>query len=160
MLNAVPEQIARALRQMVLKNPNSMPCLVFRKRVNRVSDSNVGGNPGIAGVGVLDSEDEADFSFEELGEAKLLFAGSYMAAEGNIIDSDDGVIYAQDAMMCSVEPVVEGAFEVGKHDMLQVMPGMGFIMPYEVVAQTSPTSIPPYVRKLVVEPRADQVVGI
>ena len=160
MLNAVPQQIARANRQMVIRHPNSMQCVVFRKRVLRTADAEVGGNPVIGGIGVLDSEDEADFTFDELGEARVLFAGTYTAASGNIIDSEDGVIYAEGTMECRIEPVVEGAFEVDKHDRITVMPGMGFLLDYEVVGVTSPTSIPPYVRKFVVEPRQDQTSAL
>lgn len=158
MLNSVPEQVSRAARQVVMFAPNSMHCVVFRKQILRPEGDS--GLLELGGMGVLDSSDEAAYEYIELGEGKILFSGSYTAAPGNVIDSDDGVIYADGVMECRIEPKVEGAFEVDKHDYIQVLPGNGFIMPYEVVGITSPTSIPPYVRKLIVEPRQDERVGI
>lgn len=158
MLSAVPEQVSRAARQMVMFSPNSMHCVVFRKQVLRPKGDS--GLLELGGMGVLDSSDEAAYEYVELGEGKILFSGSYTAAPGNVIDSDDGINYAEGVMECRVEPKVEGAFEVDKNDQIQVLPGNGFVMPYEVVGITSPTSIPPYVRKLIVEPRQDERVGI
>jgi hypothetical protein len=160
MIHAVPEGISRAARQMVMRHPNTMQCVVYRKKVLRESDSEVGGLPTLGGIGVLDSEDETAYEFEELGEGRIIFSGVYGAASGNMNDSGDGVTYAEGAMECRVEPVVEGAFEAKKHDQIQVLPGNGFVIPYEVVGITSPTSIPPYVRKLIVESRQDEQVGI
>ena len=160
MMHAVPENVTRAARQMVLRHPNTMKCLVYRKKVLRESGSNIGGLPTIGGIGVLDSEDEPAYEFEELGEGRIIFSGVYGAASGNMNDSADGVTYAEGAMECRVESLVEGAFEAKKHDQIQVLPGNGFVMPYEIVGITSPTSIPPYVRKLIVESRQDDLVGI
>lgn len=160
MMHSIPTEIDRAARQVVLRAPNSMECVVFRKKLLRTAEDLVGGLPMIAGIGLLDSEDEAEYEYEELGEGRVLFAGNYAAAASNINDSDDGVIYGEGTMLLRVESKVEGAFEVKKHDMLQVMPGNGFVMPYEVVGRTSPTSIPPYVRQWIVEPRQDDQVGI
>jgi hypothetical protein len=145
MIHAVPEGISRAARQMVMRHPNTMQCVVYRKKVLRESDSEVGGLPTLGGIGVLDSEDETAYEFEELGEGRIIFSGVYGATSGNMNDSGDGVTYAEGAMECRVEPVV---------------PGNGFVIPYEVVGITSPTSIPPYVRKLIVECRQDELVGI
>lgn len=160
MLTAVPEQASRAARQVVMHHPNAMACVVFRKKTQRAADTEVGGLPTVGGMGLLDSEDEAAYEFEELGEAKILFSGIYTAAPSNVIDSDDGVIYADGTMEARVEPMVEGAFMVDKHDQIQVLPGMGFVLSYEVVGITSPTSIPPYVRKMLLEPRQDERGGL
>lgn len=160
MLTAVPEQASRAARQVVMFHPNSMNCVVFRKVLLRTADEAVGGVPSIGGMGLLDSEDEAAYEYQEVGEGKILFSGTYTASPGNVIDSDDGITYAEGVMECSVEPKVEGAFLADKNDYIQVLPGNGFVMPYQVVGVTSPTSIPPYVRKLIVEPRQDELHGI
>lgn len=160
MLTAVPEQASRAARQVVIHHPNSIPCVVFRKKALRTAAESIGGLPSVGGMGLLDSEDEAAYEYEELGEGKVLFSGVYSASPGNVIDSDDGVSYAEGVMECRVEPLVEGAFMVDKHDQIQALPGNGFVISYEVVGITSPTSIPPYVRKLLVEPRQDEQVGL
>ncbi|SER36110.1 MULTISPECIES: hypothetical protein [Pseudomonas] len=161
MLTNVPVQVARAQRQMVLRAPNSMECTLLRKKIKRSSEGEaIGGMPLLGGLGVLDSEDEPDYEYEEIGEGRVLFCGIYQAAPGNVVDSGDGVIYAEGAMECLVEPKVEGAFEVKKHDEIMVMPGMGFVLPYEVVGITSVSSIPPYLPRLIVEKRQDSSVGI
>lgn len=160
MLHAVPEQQRRAARQVVLRAPNSMACVVYRKQVLRTADSEVGGLPDMGGIGMLDSEDEPAYDFQELGDAKMRFCGTYVPSSGNVVDSGDGVIYAEGQILVQIEPLTEGAFAIKKHDRVDGLPGNGFVIPYEVVGLIAPGAIPPYLFQYILEPRQDETVGI
>jgi hypothetical protein len=160
MLHAVPEGMRRMARMVVLNGPNSMPCVVYRKEVLRESDTNVGGLPDLGGLGVLDSEDEPAYRFVELGEAMMRPVGDHHPMPSNVVDSRDGVTYAEGPVIMQIEAKVAGAFEIKKHDRIDCLPGLGFVIPYEVVGITAPGAIPPYLFQYVLEPRQDEEVGI
>lgn len=147
-------------RQVVLNGPNSMECVVYRKQVLRTATSSIGGLPDMGGIGVLDSEDEPAYEFVELGEAKMRPVGDHHPLPNNVVDSHDGVIYAEGPIVMQIEPKTAGAFEIKKHDRIDCLPGLGFIIPYEVVGITAPGSIPPYLFQYVLEPRQDEEAGI
>lgn len=167
MLNKVPQQVNRASRNVTLRHPNAMDCTVYRKTVDRVSTDDpeeFAGLPTIGGLGVLDSEDEADYSFEEIGSARILFCGQFQTGGSNWNDADTGIIYPDqpiEAMIeCVLKPEEEGFFTVTKNDMIMVEPGAGIVMPYQAVGETGSVNIPPYTRKFLIQPRADIDVGI
>lgn len=167
MLNNVPTQINRSVRLVTLRHPNAMDCTVWRKQVNRTAAAEpleMGGLPTLGGLGMLDSEDEADFSFVELGDAKIVFAGQFLGEGANWNDAETGLNYPAPPMEalieCLVEPGQPGYFLPDKPDMVSVEPGNGMVVLYEVIGATGSVNIPPYTRKLVLAPRQDQNVGI
>ncbi|APQ14630.1 hypothetical protein BJP27_24600 (plasmid) [Pseudomonas oryzihabitans] len=160
MLHAVPEQQRRMARQVVMRGPNSIPCVVYRKEVLRTAETAVGGLPDMGGLGVLDSEDEPAYRFTELGEGMMRPCGDYHPQTSNVIDSQDGVIYAEGQMLFQIECKTEGAFQIKKHDRIDALPGLGFVIPYEVVGLIAPGSIPPYLFQYILEPRQDETTGI
>lgn len=168
MLNAVPTAINASARIVVLRHPNGMDCTVYTKSVNRVADDappdTIAGLPTLGGLGVLDSEDEADFSYSERGDARIVFDGTYQAAMGNWNRSDTGLTYAEGTIEALIEatanPTDPGYFICEMHDIVMVMPGNGFVLPYEVVDITGSVNIPPYVRKYHLTARADLAHGI
>lgn len=170
MLNSVPVSINANTRQVVLRHPNTMPCTVFRKVVKRVetageldpdsdtpgAPSEMGGMPTLGGMGVLRSEDEADYEYEPLGEARCLFAGPYVPNDMN--ERDDAVL--QQAMQeAQVEPLADPStpeyFVADTSDLVLITPGLGVVLAYDVASVTGQALIPPYVRKLVLNPRDD-----
>lgn len=167
MLTNVPTQINRSARLVTLRHPNAMDCTVWRKKLNRTSaaaPAELGGNPTIGGLGMLDGEDEADFEYEELGDAKIVFAGIYQPVNANWNDSDSGLIYPeppQEALIeCVLEPDDPNYFVVQKPDMVTVEPGGGFVLPYEVLGETGSVHIPPYTRKFIIAARSDSQNGV
>ena len=170
MLNNVPITVNKLARQVTLRHPNAMDCLVFRKVILRQSPDSIAGLPTIGGIGVLDSEDEADYEFQQLGpdtpeaNARIVFTGQYLGVTGNVTDDDASTIYAEAPLEALVECVLDPAhplfFVVDKNDVINVMPGAGIVIPYQVVGVTSPGNIPPYSRKLLLQPRADAEFGI
>lgn len=170
MLNSVPIAVSGNTRQVVLRHPNTMPCTVFRKVVTRVepqSDTDpesptpndpsvMGGMPTLGGMGVLRSEDEADFEYVPLGEGRCLFAGPYVPNDLN--ERDDAVLQQpmQEAQVESLAaPGTPDHFVADIGHLVLITPGLGVVLAYEVATATGMSNIPPYVRKLVLNPRDD-----
>lgn len=164
MLNAVPATINAAARAVTLRHPNAQNATIYAKQVKRTAPESVGGLPVLGGLGVLDSEDEADYEYIERGDARVLFAGVYVGQPGNVLDADDGVTYAEGVVEATIECVLDPAnplhFVPDKNDVVMVEVSATIIMPYEIVGNTSTTSIPPYTRKYLLQPRADIDFGL
>lgn len=163
MLNRVPQAVSYSSRQVVLRHPNSMPCTVWRKELNRTETdpdtglpSEAAGMATLGGMGVMRSEDESEFEYVELGAGRMLFVGQYQPAD--MVERDNGVLPAdlQEALVeCSADPGAPGFYEVDSGDVVFMDVGMGNVMPYEVVTVTGNIHIPPYTRKFVMNPRDD-----
>lgn len=163
MLSSVAQSVSHSLRQVVLRHPNTMPCTIWRKHVTRVENdpdsglpSEMGGSPTLGGMGVLRSEEEADFEYIELGPGKCLFCGQYQPTDQ--VERDNAVLQAamQEAQVeCDAEPGTEGYFLADTTDLVLITPGLGTVLAYEVATLTGVANIPPYVRKLVLNPRDD-----
>lgn len=165
MLNNVPIQISRSARLVTIKHPNAIDCIVWRKVIDRTSATSAGGLPTLGGLGVLDSEDEGNYHYEELGPAKLLFAGeSFVAADNNAMDNDEYLNYSTQIngalIECTLSPEHVDYFTPDSKDLLFVMVGMGIVIPYEIANVTGNVNIPPYTRRYSVTPRADATTGI
>lgn len=161
MLNNVPVQINRAARQVVLRHPNSMNCSLWKKVILRANNpaEDFGGLPTIGGAGVLDSEDEADYTYEFLADAKVVFTGQYMAVSSNTIDTEDGLNYGEmplEALIeCTGDPATAEWVMPDKPMVVTVFPGNGVVVPYQIVGTTGNVNIPPYTRKYVMNPLSD-----
>ena len=167
MLNQVPIQIQRSARQVTLRHPNAMDCTVWRKVINRVSadtPATIGGLPTIGGLGVLDSEDEADFDWQPKGDAKIVMAGVFQAEGGNTVDTDNGLLYPappiEALIECILDPGDPDFFMADKPDMVTVEPGGGVVLTYEVTGVQGNVNIPPYTRRYILAPRSDMNVGM
>lgn len=167
MLNNVPTQINRAARMVTLRHPNAIDCTVWRKQINRVSTATpatFGGLPTIGEMGVLDGDDEADFEFTELGDARIVFVGQFTAQNANWLDDDTAINYqdqpVEALIECEVEPGDPAFFLPDKNDMVTVEPGAGIALSYEVIGVIGNVAIPPYTRRYILAPRQDQNVGI
>ena len=162
-LRNVPAAINRSARQVVLRHPNNFVCWVWRKRVTRTEfdpdtgqESMVGGMPTLGGMEVIRPEDESDFAYDRLGEARVLFGALLGKMEfverGNAVEQDT----LQDAQVeCVLKPDEEGFFETTKGDLVLVTPGLNVVWAYSVEGVSSPTTIPGYIRNLMLQPRDD-----
>lgn len=163
MLSQVATAVSNATRQVVLRHPNTMDCTVWRKRVLRTEidpetdlPSTMGGSPTLGGMGVLRSEDESEFEYYELGAAKCMFCGIFQPNDQN--ERDDAILQQpmQEAQIESVKaPNEVGHFLADTSDLVLVTPGLGVVLAYEIATLSGPINIPPYVRKLVLNPRDD-----
>lgn len=163
MLTSVPTAINQSNRQVVLRHPNSFDAVVSRKRVVRVelvagAPGEMGGNPTLGGMGVLRSEDEADYEYDELGPAKLLFAGPGPFQPQDIIERDNGLVaetQREVLIECVAKPGETGFFVADTSDLVSIMLGPGVVMVYDVATVSGTVNIPPYTRRLVLNPRDD-----
>ncbi len=162
MLNNVPIQVNRAARQVTLRHPNSMDCSLWKKVILRESDStpeNFGGLPTIGGAGVLDSEDEAAYTYEFVADARIMFTGQYMAVSSNMTDTENGLNYSElplEALIeCTADPASPEWVLPDKPMVVTVFPGNGVVVPWQIVGTTGNINIPPYTRKYGMNPLND-----
>lgn len=167
MLTKVPATINKSARLVTLRHPNAMDCEVFRKQVTRVDTpvaDDYAGLPTLGGLGVISSDDEVEFEYIDIGEARVVFLGGFQAQLGNTMDNDTGLAYADapiEALMeCVADPSAPEFFVLDKNDMVTVYPVPGVAIVYEVAGVTGNVNIPPYTRKYLLQPRSDMNVGI
>lgn len=165
MRTSVPVAINNASRVVTLRHPNAFPCIVSRKRVQRVEldpetglPSEMGASPTMGGMGVLRSEDEAEIEYEELGAAKMLFAGPGQYPNADVIERDNGtlpMVQTEATIECIAEPGKPGHFIVENGDLIAVDMGLGVVTAFEVDKPRSSVMIPPYTRRFILNPRDD-----
>jgi len=164
MLNNVAKAINKANRQRTLRDPNAIPCVLFDKKVTRISDDETAdGYPTIGPLGVMNDEDEASYEWVEVGEAVIHFSQGYAAPLGNTSDDSSRLDYAEGVLEASIEPKAEpGTAEYvqpGKRMLVVVLMGEGVIVNFEIVDVTGTVNIPPYTRKYLLNPRPDEEVS-
>lgn len=160
MLSEVATAVTQSTRQVVLMHPNTMDCTVLKKVVTRLEidpdtgePREMGGAPTIGGMGMLSDEDEADYLFVELGPGKMLFCGVHQPID--TVDRDDAQLQElqQEAQVVSVaEEGEEEHYIADDGDVVICLPGLGTALVYEVVKVIGNLAIPPYTRKLVLNP--------
>ncbi len=162
MLNAVPRTINAASRQITLRHPNSFDCIVSRrvnKRVEAGADgkpSESAGMPTLGGMGVLRSEDEAEFEYVPLGPAKVLSSAPFSPMDLNDPASATLAEQQKEALIeCVAAPGTPEYFEAQNNDLLMMDLGLGVIMAFEVAVLESRVNVPPYTRRYVLNPRDD-----
>lgn len=164
MLNNVPTGINRSARLVTLRHPNAMDCTVYRKVTNRTAGTSMGGMPTIGGLGIMDSEDEADYSYQEIGDARIVFTGQFVAPDNNWNEADTQIGYqdmpVEALIECVLDPSDPAFFVPDSRDMVMVQPGAGIALAYEVKSPVGNVNIPPYTRKYAMQPRSDADVGI
>jgi hypothetical protein len=157
MLTNIPRSIAASARKAVLLHPNSIDCQVFRRVINRTSTDSMGGLPTLGGMGVLQGEDEADISYDLLGNARIQLCGPFLAA--SIGNRGDYVVppNAQEAIVVSLaDPGATGYFDAKIHDLVCVQVSPGVVISFTVEDVLSPLNMAPFsLRKLVLQPRDD-----
>jgi hypothetical protein len=163
MLDKVPLAIRKHARLTVIKHPNNMDCTVWRKRVTRIEvdvstgdESLMGGSPTLGGMGVLRSEDEAQFDYQEIGPGKMLLVGMFQPSSEN--DQGSALLAApmQEALIESdAEPGQAAYFEADMGDLVLQQLGLGVFVAYSVEDIVGNVGIPPYTRKFVLQPRDD-----
>ena len=161
MLNNVAIAMNKANRQRTLREPNAIDCVLFTKQVERESEgASFDGYPDLGGVGVLNDEDEVNYSWVYACDAKIHFAQGYAAPLGNTADNGARLDYADGVTEASIEPIIDpgqpGYVQPAKRMLVALLMGDGLIINYEIVDVTGNVNIPPYTRKYLVNPRPDE----
>lgn len=156
MLNNVPGAINRMARNIVIHHPNAYNCIVFRKRVLRTAPEISGGMPTLGGLGVINSEDESEFTYDLLGNAYALEVGSY--EPGKMMDrqdaNDGGTQEFRYLIESEIVDGLPGGFTVKKNDVVYLVLG-DVRLAREVVYIETTGNIPPYSQRYVCNSRND-----
>lgn len=116
----------------------------------------MGGAPTLGGMGVLRSEDEAEFEYVELGAGRMLYVGQHV--QSDVIERDNALLpeNTKEALVESLAaPGAADHFTVDTGDIVFMDLGMAMLMPFEAVGIVGNINIPPYTRKIVLNPRDD-----
>lgn len=161
MLTSAPIAINRSSRLVVLRHPNAFAITVHRKTVKRVEtvggvESEMGGSPTMGGMGMLRSEDEAEFDYVELGDGKLLFTNGAQPVALNEQGSAQ-IVEAQKTCLIEskAEPTAADHWVAQRGDLVALDLGLGVIIAYEVADIIGNVAIPPYTQSFVLNPRDD-----
>lgn len=164
MLHSVPTAVNRAARQVTLRHPNAFSAVVSRKKVTRVENDDtgnpneMGGAPTLGGMGVLRSEDEPDFEYEPLGDAKVLFAGPGPYQQQDLNDQGNATLVERTREVlieCVAKEDEAGFFVVENDDLVCIVVGPGVVIAYTAATTASPVALSPYERRYILNPRDD-----
>lgn len=132
MLTNVPKGINKTARIVTLNHPNSMECVAFRKVLTRTEE---GPEQTIGGMGMLSGEDEAEYTYERLGECRMLKMNEFVASPS--FGDRDGYDYAEAEMFALIEstaaPEETTYFRPEKHDVIYFLPGAGISIAWQIV---------------------------
>lgn len=152
MLNQVPIQIGRMVRNVVLNHPNSMEIQMWRKVILRKDTGEVARKPTMGGLGVLDSDDEDDIDWEYIGTGRAVRAEIFQPS--GMVDRNDANIGFSDEALFLIEPVAKSGeeefFDVRTHDVMKVIIRIPptyedyATIAYEVTGRETTTDVPPY----------------
>lgn len=104
-LNRVAEGRRLAIRSIVMTHIANIPCVVWRKKVNPITDGVDREDESWGGLGVLSEGDEHAIEYEQIGLARILldrFPGGTVNSSATLVDSSD------ESIIASIEPYIEG----------------------------------------------------
>lgn len=147
-----------------LRQPNSLDVTMLRKVLLRKELDDFGnplessGAPTMGGMGMLRSEDEAEFNYVPAAGAGKMQMLTGMATPADMNDSGASLL-ADNAVTarieCVLDPLDPDFWIADKGDLIIADMGMGVLMSYEIVTLSSKVLIPPYTRSLILNPRDD-----
>lgn len=161
MLNNVPLQTQMLAHRVVVRHPNSMTAVLYRKRSNR-TDPLHSGNPTMGGLAVLSSTDEEDYTYDRKGIVAMLpvvdrFAPSVMQKSMDV-SVGDGNIEAR-YLIVSIHDSAHPEYVKPKdHDIVFVlMTGEedGPKFAFEIVKTETTLNVPPFTERYVLNRRED-----
>lgn len=156
MINEIPRRVMEAATTVALKHPNSMESTIYRKvfkRTNATGET-MGGAPTLGGLGVLMPEDEDQFEYQEIGEAKILIVSRF-DGELDMTDRLDSTVPGTDMQEAIIAAVPSAPFAIKKYDLVAAMPGGGVVIAFEIVKLPTTIAIFPFTTKYVIAPRDD-----
>lgn len=125
--------------------------------------SEMGGVPTLGGLGVLRSEDEVEFEYVPLGDAKLVFAGPGPFQQQDMIEHDSATLVERTREVlieCIAKPDDAAYFVPDTGDLVMITIGPDVIMSYEVATVGSTVALPPFERRYVLNPRDDLAYAV
>jgi hypothetical protein len=154
MLNAVPEQLTKMARSVVINHPNAWNCEAYRKKMLRTDPTTqIGGIPTLGGLSVLDSEDESAIEWEWIGNGFALQAEPY---QPSLMMSSGGAINnAAIELRFLIVPESVDDFVLKKHDVIYLLLGESIKLAWEIIAIEAMVNIAPYTTRYILNKRSD-----
>ena len=145
-----------AATTVALKHPNSMEATVYRKVFKRTNatDETMGGLQTLGGLGVLTPEDEDEYEYQEIGEAKMLVVSRF-DGEIDTTDREDSTVPGTEMQEAIIASVAYPPFEIKKYDLVAAMPGGGVVIAFEILKLPTTIAIFPFTTKYVIAARDD-----
>lgn len=154
MLNNVPNAINKLARNVVINHPNSINCVMVRKRVTRAANASVGGLPTIGGMAVISSDDEESIEWDLLGNGYAMqVAGEFQPSA--MMDRQDANNGIEDEFRFLLEPETAGEFEPKKNDVFYLIISDVVRLAFEIIRVETTSNIPPYTQRYVCNRRDD-----
>lgn len=163
MLNNVSVGVGRSLRNVIINHPNTWEAQIFRKKVERLSNGNMGGLPTLGGLGVLSGEDEEKISFEHLVNGYALSADAFgVSPMMDRQDADDMSGNAPEFRLL-IEPAepsgMPGYFDIKTGDVVYIVVTDAIRLAFEVVRCNTNINMAPFSMVYICNRRADIDVG-
>ncbi|QFY42988.1 hypothetical protein F6R98_10480 [Candidatus Methylospira mobilis] len=153
MLSNVPTAINKMTRKVIKHHPNAYNCQIFRKAVNR-PDPQMGGIPTLGGIGVLDTEDEEDISWEWIANGYSMTVESFQPSP--MMSRQDANNGDTEEYRFLIVPEDDAAdLQLKKHDVVYLLLGEFIRLAYEIVGIETVINIPPYAMRYVMNRRDD-----
>lgn len=162
MLYNVSEGMQGMALQVVRNHPNAWDVQVLRKVVTRPDETGtMGGAPNMGGIGVLDSQDENQYTYEWLCNAHALKAEQYQP--GNMTDLLDAAIGGAEEFLYMLAPAKEAGESIKTlgfktKDVVLFVLGIGpeaARAAYEIASVDATCELPPHLPRYVLNRRAD-----
>lgn len=164
MLSQIPITINLAARITTLRHPNSLDVQLLRKELLRKELDSFGnpsesaGAPTMGGMGMLRTEDEAEFNYVPVAGAGRMQVLGGLASPADMNDSGASLLTEKSITVrieCTLDPSDKDFWIADKGDLIIADMGMGVLLTYEAVTLSSKVLIPPYTRSLILNPRDD-----
>ena len=147
----VSEQVLKASRRVIMNHGNAHSAVVYRKEITRPSPELLGG------AMVLSTDDEPEFDYVELGEAKLLFMDGYV--ESSLSDNTQTYNYAEPSRNVILASVAETGspefFIPKKSDIVYYFTILDVAIAYEITKVLGVVEGSPYSTRYEISKRDD-----
>lgn len=163
MIERVSEQINVMTRNVVIKHPNSMNCLVYKAKIKRNEPEEYAGIPTMGGMGVMDEDDEVEYDYEYCGDGYALPLDIFEPAP--MMDRNDSNAGPSNEFRFLIMPRANSGekdfFEVSTHDVVMLLLGVPEELDtcpqlaFEVVGRETTTNVPPFNIRYVCNRRDD-----
>ena len=153
MLNTIPESVNDMARAVLENHPNTFNCQCYRKVINRVSDSTMGGRPTIGGLGTVDSEDEENYSYQYLGNGYALQAEPFQPS--SMMDRQDANNSFATELRFLICADTNQEFALKKRDVVYLLLGNNVKMAWEITAIETVINVPPFTLRYIMNRRDD-----
>lgn len=160
MLSNIPFGINTIARNVIINHPNTFNCEVYRRKLKRETNPEIGGMPTMGGMMVMTVSDESEITWELVGIAYALPADAFqpsIAMDRRDINNGFSTEYR---FLVEPEEMIgnPGGFKIEKNDVFYIIMGDGpdaAKIAHEIIDVEATVNVPPYVERYVTNRRDD-----